>query len=96
MLDEKPERFQDQTDPMFYGVVQPDDQVQSIKGMSGGPILGLKMNDDGSARYWFIAVQSGWYPSDRVVCATRLAAVREILITGMEMMFAGANDDSAS
>jgi hypothetical protein len=86
-LIEKPACYQENSDPMFYGVVDPDSEVKSIKGMSGGPILGLKRNDDGSGRYWFIAVQSGWYPSERIVCASPLRDLREVLLVGIKLMF---------
>jgi hypothetical protein len=95
-LSEKPACYQEHTDAMFYGVVDPQERVKSIKGMSGGPILGLKRNGDGSGRYWFIGVQSGWYPSGRIVCATPLEAVRGILLVGMRMIFEMDVDDSAS
>lgn len=71
-LDGKPARYAEHTDPMFYGTVGYETVVGSIRGMSGGPILGMKRMPDGSLRYWIIAVQSGWYPADRLSCATPL------------------------
>jgi hypothetical protein len=91
-LAETPACYREHTDVMFYGVVDPDSQVKSIKGMSGGPILGLKRNGNGSGHYWFIAVQSGWYPNGRVVCATPLTVVRDAVIEGMRRMFVGSGD----
>ncbi|WP_165226453.1 hypothetical protein [Aquisphaera insulae] len=85
-LHARPACYQEQSDPMFYGVVDTQERVKSIKGMSGGPILGLKLDENGIGRYWFIGVQSGWYPPERIVCATPLADVRDILITGMQRM----------
>ena len=95
-LNEKPACYQEHTDPMFYGVVDPNSPVKNIKGMSGGPILGLKRNDNGSGHYWFIAIQSGWYPSGRVVCASPLKALREVLLVGMELIFAAARSEHLS
>lgn len=89
-LHEKPARYQEHTDPMIYGVVASSAGVNSVKGMSGGPILGLKRNDDGTGRYWFIGVQSGWYPPERIVCASSLEAVRAILRRGIERIFGNA------
>jgi hypothetical protein len=78
-LDERPECFKTQTDSMFYAKIDPDSDVESIKGMSGGPILGVQFKD-GQARYWVLAVQSQWLASDRMVCASPLAELRAILI----------------
>ena len=54
--------------------------MRDIQGMSGGPIIGVNRSGDGSGQYWVIAVQSGWYPRERVVCATTLASVRDPLL----------------
>lgn len=43
-------------------------RVESVVGMSGGPIFGVKKNDAAKlAEYWAIGVQSGWLASHRVV-----------------------------
>jgi hypothetical protein len=40
--------------------------VQSVKGMSGGPIFAVRFVDEGWL-YSVIGVQSGWFPADRVL-----------------------------
>jgi len=87
-LDERPECFSEQTDAMFYGVVDPESRVRNIEGMSGGPIIGMTLGEDGVGRYWFIAVQSSWYAKERIVCASPLAKVREVLTQALNVLFA--------
>jgi hypothetical protein len=41
-------------------------QVKNIAGMSGGPIFGGRMMEEGF-QYWLVGVQSSWYPSIRTV-----------------------------
>ena len=83
----KPACFAEQTDPMFYGVVDPTSPVRNIEGMSGGPIIGLNGEDEGNADYWVIAVQSSWFPLSRIVCASPLNASRDILRQAMKVIF---------
>jgi hypothetical protein len=39
---------------------------ESIKGMSGGPIFGLR-KIEGQRKYWIVGVQSGWYENLLIV-----------------------------
>jgi len=41
--------------------------VTDVRGMSGGPVFGVR-GVDGQARYWLIGLQSSWYPDSRIVC----------------------------
>lgn len=43
--------------------------LQSIVGMSGGPIIGWRKNDDGIVGYNLIAVQSRWWEKSRILMA---------------------------
>jgi hypothetical protein len=95
-LDDRPDCYHEHSDDMFYGVVDPESQIRNIKGMSGGPIIGAKIGDDGIGRYWMIAVQSGWYPPDRVVCASSLATVRTHLITALNLLFSRSGEASGN
>jgi len=54
----------------FYAQLMDDsaDAVESLVGMSGGPIFALRAIDD-IWHYSVIGVQSGWYSSDKVVIA---------------------------
>lgn len=52
--------------------------VESVVGMSGGPIFGVKRNDASqTAEYWAIGVQSGWLATHRVVAFCPLPAFLE-------------------
>jgi hypothetical protein len=94
-LDEKPECYGKHTDPMFYARVDQYADVKNIEGMSGGPVIGLNVNADGIGRYWAIAVQSGWYPRERVICASPLKSLREILTQFTEKVFITKGVDPA-
>lgn len=52
--------------PQFVGQLDQELRLQSVKGMSGGPILGFKHDAEGM-RYWVVALQSSWDPQRRIV-----------------------------
>ena len=80
---------------MFYGVVDSASSARTIEGMSGGPIIGLKSGGDGgTANYWVIAVQSSWYASSRIVCASPLSESRDVLRQAMKVIFAATEDNA--
>ena len=39
---------------------------ESMEGMSGGPIFGLKLDKDGKQRYYAVAIQSSWLPKSKI------------------------------
>ena len=47
------------------------DRIKSIVGMSGGPIIGYRICEEG-IRYWVVGVQGWWNKSTRVAFGTRL------------------------
>lgn len=54
--------------PWFIGrVATTPIPVNSIVGMSGGPIFGLCGDPSGGTRYWIIALQSWWDPNSRTI-----------------------------
>jgi hypothetical protein len=56
--------------PMFVGTIPPEHAgVVDIKGMSGGPIMGVRRLPDGSGIYAVVAIQSAWLPSTRTIYA---------------------------
>lgn len=61
--------------PRLYFRLPPKEEapVESIEGMSGGPVFGWQLTD-GPARYWLVGLQSGWERSSRVtaVCPIRI------------------------
>ena len=43
--------------------------LQDILGLSGGPIIGWRRNNQGIVSYSILAIQSSWWPSSRVLMA---------------------------
>lgn len=73
-VDEKPEGFTHVDAPLFYGRIALDEEMTSIKGMSGGPIFAFHHNEKGELRYWLIALQSRWLKDSQYIaaCPTKL------------------------
>lgn len=64
--------------PQFVGQLDPGLSLQSIKGMSGGPIFGFK-HDAGGLRYWIVALQSAWHPQRRIVYGCSLPILASMM-----------------
>lgn len=64
--------------PRFYADVPRFQNMNSIVGMSGGPIFGFKVGSDGQLRYWLAAVQCGWDVTQRVLAACPATLFRKI------------------
>lgn len=73
-LTEQPKEFEKAEPSLFYGHVDLGEQLNSIKGMSGGPIFAFYVNVQGEMRYWLVALQSNWNENTRnlVACPTRI------------------------
>jgi len=63
--------------PRIFAAI-PSKEPSSIKGMSGGPVLGLRRTPDG-LRYWIVGIQSGWYESERIISVSPLKFIGEFL-----------------
>jgi len=69
--------------PCFYGKLSKrpvhnphtGTSLAGMKGFSGGPILGFKMNRDGQMKYFLVAVQSAWRHDLRVVVGPLMPAI---------------------
>jgi hypothetical protein len=64
--------------PWFVGRI-PDTQLNSIKGMSGGPIIGTKGTPDGGFKYWIVALQSRWYEKSRIALGCPVPIFAELI-----------------
>jgi hypothetical protein len=53
--------------PRFCAKIFDNVTIKSIVGMSGGPIFGIGITSDGKKRYWTVAIQSAWLPSERII-----------------------------
>jgi hypothetical protein len=63
---EKPPKVGSETDTRFSARLQDSGNIKDIKGMSGGPVFAVK-KVEGRWEYKLIGVQSGWYPSKRII-----------------------------
>ncbi len=73
--------------PWFVGkVLLPPDRLQSVVGMSGGPIFGFRRVPGEGLSYWVVAMQSWWNKETRVIygCPVPIFArlVEEVLDSG--------------
>jgi hypothetical protein len=76
-------------DNNFYGKVLPihDDngnELIDIKGMSGGPIFGVRSIDKDKIQYRIIAIQSNWLSQSKFTRGTRFADVMKLLNDAIE------------
>lgn len=65
--------------PRFVGQLDDGLSIGSVEGMSGGPILGFRRDDQGRRRYWIIALQSAWKPGTRIIYGCPLSVIGEIV-----------------
>lgn len=68
--------------PLFIGKLAPDVPIESAVGMSGGPIVGIRVDPDG-VRYWVVAIQRSWFPNSRVVTGCPVPLFANILLSGL-------------
>ena len=66
-------------DTWFVGRIPPEVEIQDIKGMSGGPIYGLRKSETGQWSYNVIALQSWWRKKSRTTFGCSLPAFAEAL-----------------
>lgn len=62
---------------MFIGKIASEVKIDTIKGMSGGPIYGFRHDSRGRLLYHAVAVQSSWYPDSRLICGCPLTVFAE-------------------
>lgn len=72
----------------FYGRLLPirsDDgtPLESVLGMSGGPVFSIERTKDDQFRYYLYGIQSAWLPSSRIIRATPIAHVADLVHEGM-------------
>lgn len=66
-------------DTWFVGQIPPDVTIQSIEGMSGGPIYGFRRGSQGKWLYHVVALQSRWRPDERITFGCSLPLFAEAL-----------------
>lgn len=73
--DRQPKRY-----AQFVGQLDSGLAIQSVEGMSGGPIFAFKESDQ-QTRYWIVALQSSWHPKRRIVYGCPLPIFASLLTT---------------
>ncbi len=58
--------------------------LESIKGMSGGPIVSIERTSDGQLKYRLFAVQSKWLGTSRMLRAEPIGRIIDVIAQGME------------
>jgi hypothetical protein len=81
---ELPPKIAPATNRQFVAKIDPHADLDSIRGMSGGPILGFRRNPQGQFQYWPVAIQSRWLPESRIVIGTLLPLVAAWIEKQME------------
>jgi hypothetical protein len=76
-LDEPPLDLPAKRSPRFVGELLPQFPLSSVKGMSGGPILGF--NTTPPIRYWIVALQSTWLRERRLVFGCPLPTLAALI-----------------
>ena len=76
-LEELPEGIPETRHPRFVGQLGANFPLQSVRGMSGGPILGFNFEEP--VRYWIVALQSTWLRDRRLVFACPLPTLASLM-----------------
>jgi len=66
-----------------------------IEGMSGGPIFACRNVNDSEVEYFLLAVQSGWFKSDRVITACPLKPLVNLIAEKVDAHILNALDASS-
>lgn len=82
-LPERPDYIDEPRVPTLYGTITLQDDIDSISGMSGGPIFSMQLDGDGQLKYWLHALQSGWWPTERVIGAPLIGPLGRVLTLAM-------------
>jgi hypothetical protein len=73
-LEDRPPGYTEHDVPLFYGQIDSGEDIETIEGTSGGPILAFKLTEEGELRYWLTALQSHWNKYDQIIvgCPTMI------------------------
>jgi hypothetical protein len=81
VLDEVPvdSRIERPSNPIFVAKLRENLPIKSTEGMSGGPMIGMRLNDDGQLVYWVVALVRTCLMSERLVTGCPLPVLGKIL-----------------
>lgn len=77
-LESPPEGTRKTRHSRFVGQIDKELPIQSVVGMSGGPIFGFNITEK-ETRYWIVALQSSWNPKTRIVYGCPLPVLASLL-----------------
>jgi hypothetical protein len=87
--DSVPDEFEKTDAPTFYGEIYVDEDLTSIKGMSGGPLFSFEITESGQYKYWLCAVQSRWLPRKRLIAACLMKPFASLVRDSMREIWRG-------
>jgi hypothetical protein len=76
-LETTPEDLNKTTYPRFIGQLHRNLELKSVKGMSGGPIFGIKFGPP--TRYWIVALQSTWIRDRHLVFGCQIPVLASLI-----------------
>lgn len=86
VLEDLPADFRSTSAPTFYGRVALPEGLDSIKGMSGGPIFTMCTCGQ-THKYWLHSIQSKWIASERAIASVLVGPLgeflREVIVNGV-------------
>jgi hypothetical protein len=86
LVAERPAGFEAVDKPLFYGHITLGEALNSIEGMSGGPIFAFSVTEQRDIRYWLVGLQSSWLPESHYIAAYHTDILGEA-IAGMLGMY---------
>lgn len=92
-LDAPPEGSKQTRYPRFVGQIDDSNPIESVVGMSGGPIIGFTIRET-ETRYWIVALQSSWDPGKRIVYACPLPVLGSLLTKAVKGELSTAVDEN--
>lgn len=72
-IDPRITNFETKSPRGFYGAIEKPAEIESIEGMSGGPIFAVGLDENGNLVYRVEAIQSTWRKSDKHIIGPRIA-----------------------
>lgn len=93
-LGEPPDDVKGSPSPAWFtGRLDPGCKIESLKGMSGGPIYGFRRDKDGNLLYHVVALQSRWWPKPRTVFGCSMTVFAEEVYRQLGEFFATLSED---
>lgn len=80
--------------PLFVANLRENLPIKSVKGMSGGPIIGMRQDEKGNLIYWIVALVRSCVMSERLVSGCPLPVLGKFLRDEVDNI--GAEDAAAA